>query len=71
MMISFLNTYISKGLVIDDKIPFPMSTFERMLRYAKYGYFPCRETKLKLIKALNELNSREIEVSESLYKGWD
>lgn len=60
-----------KRLVIDDKIPFPMSTFERMLRYAKYGYFPCRETKLKLIKALNELNSREIEVSKSLYKGWD
>lgn len=60
-----------KRLVIDDKIPFPMSTFERMLRYAKYGYFPCRETKLKLIRALNELNSREIEVSESLYKGWD
>ena len=48
-----------------------MSTFERMLRYAKYGYFPCRETKLKLIRALNELNSREIEVSESLYNGWD
>lgn len=60
-----------KRLVIDDKIPFPMSTFERMLRYAKYGYFPCRETKLKLIRALNELNNREIEVSESLYKGWD
>ncbi len=60
-----------KRLVIDDKIPFPMSTFERMLRYEKYGYFPCRETKLKLIRALNELDSREIEVSESLYKGWD
>lgn len=60
-----------KRLVIDDKIPFPMSTFERMLRYAKYGYFPCRETKLKLIRALNELDSKEIEVSESLYKGWD
>lgn len=60
-----------KRLVIDDKIPFPMSTFERMLRYAKYGYFPCRETKLKLIRALNELNGIEIEVSESLYNGWD
>lgn len=60
-----------KRLVIDDKIPFPMSTFGRMLRYAKYGYFPCRETKLKLIRALNELDSGEIEVSESLYKGWD
>ena len=60
-----------KRLVIDDRIPFPMSTFERMLRYAEYGYFPCRETKLKLIRALNELDSREIEVSESLYEGWD
>lgn len=60
-----------KRLVIDDEIPFPMSTFERMLRYAKYGYFPCKETKLKLVKALNELSDREIEVSESLYEGWD
>ena len=41
-----------KRLVIDDKIPFPMSTFERMLRYAKYGYFPCKETKLKIIFVL-------------------
>ena len=60
-----------KRLVINDKIPFPMSTFERMLRYAKYGYFPCRETKLKLIKALNELDDRQIELSESLYDGMD
>ena len=60
-----------KRLVIDDKIPFTMSTFERMLRYAKYGYFPCRETKVKLIKALNELDERQIELSESLYDGLD
>lgn len=60
-----------KRLVIDDKIPFPMSTFERMLRYAKYGYFPCKETKMKLIKALNELDDKHIELSESLYDGLD
>ena len=30
-----------KRLVTDDKILFPMSTFERAFRYAKYGYFPC------------------------------
>ena len=60
-----------KRLVLDDKIPFPMSTFERMLRYAKYGYFPCRETKLKLVKGLSELNKSQIESSESLYDGWD
>lgn len=60
-----------KRLVIDDKIPYPMSTFERMLRYAKYGYFPCKETKIKLLKAINDLPEEQIEVSESLYKGID
>ena len=48
-----------------------MSTFERVLRYAKYGYFPCKETKMKLVKALHKLDDRQIEVSESLYDGWD
>lgn len=60
-----------KRLVIDDKIPYPMSTFERMLRYAKYGYFPCRETKMLLIKALRELDDKQVELSESLYNGMD
>ena len=60
-----------KRLVIDNAIPYPMSTFERMLRYAKYGYFPCIETKMKLIKAIRELADRQVELSESLYDGMD
>lgn len=60
-----------KRLVTDNKIPYPMSTFERMLRYAKYGYFPCRETKMKIIKALRELSEQKVELSESLYDGMD
>lgn len=60
-----------KRLVTDDKIPYPMSTFERMLRYAKYGYFPCKETKMKIIKSLRELDERQVEISESLYDGMD
>lgn len=60
-----------KRLVTDNKIPFPMSTFERMLRYAKYGYFPCKETKLKIVQSLRGLTEKEVEVSESLYKGMD
>ena len=60
-----------KRLVIDDDIPFPMSTFERMFRYAKYGYFPCRETKMKIIKALREVPEEQMELSESLYDGMD
>lgn len=60
-----------KRIVIDDEIPFPISTLERTYRYAKYGYFPCKETKLKLAKAINKLEPAQIEVSESLYQGWD
>lgn len=60
-----------KRVVIDNKIPYPMSTFERVLRYEKYGYHPCRGTKLKLVKALRELSEQAIEVSESLYDGVD
>lgn len=60
-----------KRLVTDDLIPFPMSTFDRMLRYAKYGYFPCKETKLKIINALRELSEEKVGISESLYDGMD
>lgn len=60
-----------RRLVIDDEIPFPMSTFERMFRYAKYGYFPCRETKMKIVKTLRELTEEQVELSESLYDGMD
>lgn len=60
-----------KRLVTDNKIPFPISTFERMLRYAKYGYFPCKETKMKIVKALRELSGEQVELSESLYDGMD
>lgn len=60
-----------KRLVIDEKIPFPMATFERVLRYVRYGYLPCRETKLKLAKAISKLPKEAIEVSDSLYNGMD
>lgn len=60
-----------KRLVTDENILYPMSTFERMLRYAKYGYFPCRETKMKIIKSLRELSEEQVELSESLYDGMD
>lgn len=58
-------------LVIDDEVPYPMSTLERMFRYARYGYFPCRETKMKIVKALRELSEEQVELSESLYDGMD
>lgn len=60
-----------KRLVTDKNIPYPMSTFERMLRYAKYGYFPCKETKMKIINALRDLADEKVALSESLYDGMD
>ena len=68
---NFFQHLHMKRLVTDGNIPYPMSTFERMLRYAKYGYFPCRETKLKIIKALRDLDDRQVELSENLYDGMD
>lgn len=66
----FEHLHMNK-LVTDDKILYPASTFERSFRYAKYGFFPCKETKLKMIKALQGLNTDEIVLSESLYDGLD
>lgn len=60
-----------KRLVIDKDIPFPMSTFERMIRYAKYGYFPCKETKIRIIQSIRELTDEEVKLSDSLYDGMD
>lgn len=59
-----------KRLVIDNKLPYPVSTFERMLRYAKYGYFPCKETKLRIIEGIREVVVVD-GLTESLYDGID
>lgn len=59
------------GWLTDDKIPFPMSTFERMIRYIGYGYKPCKETKLKIAMAIHELSEQEMRIGEGLYDGMD
>lgn len=66
----YFEHLILKRTVIDDKIPFPVSTFERMFRYAKYGYFPCRDAKQKIIEAIHDI-SQLPDVSLSLYDGLD
>lgn len=68
---NFFEHLQMKRLVTDDKIPFPMSTFERMIRYIGYGYRPCKETKLKIAMAIHGLSEREVSVGESLYDGMD
>ena len=60
-----------KRLVIDDKILFPMSTLERTIRYVKYGYMPCKKTKLKIAQAIHDISDEELIVGKSLYDGMD
>lgn len=54
-----------KRLVIDENIPFPVSTWERSYRYKGYGYNMCRETKKKLLQALKGVN---VEEEDETYK---
>lgn len=64
-----------KRLVVDNElanINYPVSTYNRMFRYAKYGYQPCRGTKLKMIQALRNLESySELDLDQGLYSGID
>lgn len=65
----FFEHLMLKRTVIDDKCLYPESTFERIIKYTKYGFYPCRETKIKLIEALKTSTGRDI--SNSLYDGID
>ncbi|MFS1518577.1 hypothetical protein V1503_19250 [Bacillus sp. SCS-151] len=64
-----------KRLVIDEdasKIILPVNTFNRMFRYARFGYFPCKETKGKIIQSLRELPRFSDELlGIELYNGLD
>ena len=68
----FFEHLLLKRLVLDDKIPFPIATFNRSYRYNSYGYGLCRESKIKLLTAINELGEiDEDELGKSLYNGRD
>lgn len=64
-----------KRLVIDQDLKdiiLPVNSFNRMFRYARYGYFPCRETKAKIIQALRDIpNFSDDLLSMELYNGLD
>lgn len=61
-----------KRLVIDDKLLFPISSFNRSYKYQSYGYRLCRESKLKLLNSiidLGDVNDGDLDLS--LYNGFD
>ena len=73
----FFEHLHTKRLVVDnDVLLYPVSTFNRLLRYAKYGYQPCRETKMKIAISLVMLDPKnqadfEEQLGKSLYDGLD
>ena len=69
----FFEHLFHKRLVIDDKCLFPYSTLNRTYKYAKYGYYPCMETKINLIKAIRNSNNEPVidDIGNSLYDGID
>lgn len=61
-----------KRLVVDDQMPYPVSTFNRTYKYAASGFLPCRETKAKLIQTLRALpDFTDSELAKSFYEGVD
>lgn len=66
---SFFADLVNNKLVIDDKLLFPVSTFERSYRYRTYGYGLCKESKAKLIEALKTAETNDL--SNDLYFGID
>jgi hypothetical protein len=68
----FFDDLINKKLVLEEEIFFPVSTFERILRYTKYGYGLCRESKKNILTALSNVSNEDIDnLSETLYFGID
>lgn len=50
----FFQDLVMKKLKIDDEIINPITTFERTLRYIKYGYTLDKESKQKLISSIRQ-----------------
>lgn len=60
-----------KRLVIDENIPFPISTWERTYRYKGYGFNMCREAKKKLLEAIKKTDLDSQDLSMYNIGGWD
>lgn len=61
-----------KRLVTDNNLFYPANSFDRMIKYIKYGFYPCLETKIKIIEALRSLSKFDSKsLTKSLYGGLD
>jgi len=65
----FFEHLVTKKLVIDDQLLFPISTFNRTYRYRDYGYHLCRESKIKLLTELK--NVEDVIINSDMYEALD
>ena len=63
---NFFEHLSLKRLVVDYLVPYPASTFHRLFKYGKQGFFPCRGTKIIIMKSCRDLTDEQIE-SMQLY----
>lgn len=68
---NFFEDLQLKRLVVNANIKYPNGTFERMIKYVKYGYSPCKETKINIINAIRANDNPDDALSGSLYFGID
>lgn len=64
----FEHLTLNRLVIDEDVIKFPLNTFDRMLRYAKYGYAPCTGTKAKIVRAINMVSLPDD--NDNLFKGF-
>jgi hypothetical protein len=67
----FFEHLFLKRLVIENTSNFPINIFERSLKYTKYGYNLCKESKVKLLEAIKATDNIEEGIGVSLYNGLD
>lgn len=66
----FFEHLTQRRLVVDnDFLTKPANTFERLFKYGKYGFYPCRMTKIKMIRLLQGISEEGLGLS--LYDGLD
>lgn len=69
----FFEHLYMKRLIVDDKMPYPISTYNRTYKYAARGFLPCRETKIKILKAVCDTDKLpdDSEFPGAMYEGHD
>ena len=62
----FFDALEEKRMTIDDKCLYPVKTFERMLKYSRYGYRADKDTKILIISKINQLDLDASNIYEEL-----